>query len=424
MPTRQIVRLAGVPVPSPSFSPAVRFGRWVFVSGLLATDFRTGLAPEVRGNPGVPLAGEHQVIREARYIFRNLETVLAAAGTDVSNGVRLQQFPTSRAAMDPYHVERREFIKPPRPASTSVEVTGLAVPECSIEVEVVAIVPEAGFEKEPITTDRIPQPLGGYTPAIRAGDFVFVAGQIPSDLTTGLAPEARVDPNFWEGSEIDRQARYTLRNLQHTLEAAGSSLANVVKAQVYLTDVNDLPRLDRVWREHFPQAPPARTIVPVAALAVLGARIEVDLVALVDGGKTRKEVVSTDRAPRPLFHQSQAVRAGDLLFLSGLLGADENGLVESARVNPLHPYMVCSPEAQMREIMRQAAAICEAAGTDLRHGVKLQTYHADQRDSYMTGVARRPCFPDGQPATTTLQTRGPFPVPGCTVLADLWVGVI
>ena len=95
-------------------------------------------------------------------------------------------------------------------------------------------------------------PLAGYSPAIRAGDFVFLAGQVPTDWKSGIAPEARVDPNFWEGSRIERETRYILENMALTLEAAGSSMPNVVKAQVYLTDINDLPRLDRVWREAFP----------------------------------------------------------------------------------------------------------------------------------------------------------------------------
>src|SRR3546814_20715201 len=105
------------------------------------------------------------------------------------------------------------------------------VPQANIEVDLGAIRPGAGFEKKGVTTDRIPQPLGGYSPAIAVGDFVFVAGQVPTDWKSGVAPEAQVDPNFWEGSPIDRQARFVLDNLASTLEAAGSSLENVVKAR-------------------------------------------------------------------------------------------------------------------------------------------------------------------------------------------------
>ena len=422
MPKREIIRPEGIPVPHPTFTPVIRYGSWVFISGMLASDYRSGLAAETRPNPAVPLAGEHPMIIEGRCILRLLEMAAAAGGTSLANAVRIDQFPTSRAMVDPYHVERRLVIQPPRPASTSVVVSGLMVPECNTEVELVCIIPEPGFEKEGITTDKIPQPLGGYAPAIRAGDFVFVAGQVPSDFVTGLGAEARVDPNFWEGNPIDKQARYTLDNIKLTLEAAGSSLDNVVKVGVYLRDINDIPRLDRVWREYFPKDPPARTLIPVNSIVVPDALLEITIVALRDGGATRKEVIATDNAPAPIFHESQAVRAGDIVFLSNQIAADHNGLAAAARINPQYPYGVNSPAEQMRAIMDNAQAICHAAGTDLRHALRLLTMHTDLREFACTADIRRGYFPDGQPTTTTLQVPGPLAVPDCTIAADLWVG--
>lgn len=423
MPKREIIRPEGFPAPHPTFSPVVRYGRWVFVSGVMATDFASGLAPEARGNAAVPLSGEHPMLLESRHVLRLLDRAAKAGGTTLANAVRIDQFPTSRAMVDPYHVERKAVIDPPRPASTSVVVAGLMVPDCNTEVELICIVPEPGFEKEGITTDKIPQPLGGYAPAIRAGDYIFVAGQVPSDFKTGIAPEARVDPNFWEGNPIDKQARYTLDNLKLTLEAAGSSLENVVKAGVYLRDINDIPRLDHVWRQYFPDKPPARTIFPVESIVVPDALIEITLVAVRDGGKVKKEVIATDNAPAPLFHESQAVRAGEFVFLSGQLAADANGLVPAARRNPHYPYAVNAPAEQMRQIMENARAICRAADTDLRHALRLLTMHTDLAEFAYCADVRRGYFPDGQPATTTIGVRGPLPVPGCTIAADLWVGM-
>jgi reactive intermediate/imine deaminase len=313
----------------------------------------------------VPLAGEHLMIRESRYILEAIDLVLKEGGTDLQNSVRIDQFPVTRDIMDPYHVARKAMVNPPRPASTSVDIWGLPCPEANIQVEVVAAVPESGFQKEGIATDAIPQPLAGYAPAIRIGDFVFLAGQIPTDFKTGIAPEARVDPNFWEGNGIDRETRYTLRNLDLTLQAAGSSLRNVVKAQVYLTDIDDLPRLDQVWREFFPSEPPARTIYPVRSLGTAGARVEITFVALTDDGSTKKEIIEAKGARRPLFHEPHAVRAGEFLFLSGLLAADENGLVPKARRKRGYPYNQDTAAAQMRDIMEQAREICSAAKTDL-----------------------------------------------------------
>ena len=423
MPIREVIRPPGFATPHPSFSPAVRYGRWVFVSGIMATDFADGIAPEARGNPAVPLAGEHAMVRESRHLFKLMHQVLEASGARIEDAVRIDQFPTSRAMVDPYHIERREIIKPPRPASTSVVITGLMAPDCNTEVELIAIRPEPGFVKEGVNTDKIPQPQGGYAPAIRAGDFVFVSGQVPTDFRTGLAPETIVHPNFWEGNAIDRQARFTLQNLALTLEAAGSSMANVVKANVYLTDLEDIPRLDRVWREFFPIDPPARTIMPVTSIVVPDSRIEITFVAVRDQGATRKEVIRSGNAPAPIFHESQAIRAGEFVFLSNLLAADAGGLVPSARINPKFPYTVNSPAAQMEAIMKHAEAICVAAGTGLRHGLRLLTQHTDMRDYASAVPLRRPYFPDGQPATTTIQVPGPLQIPGCTISVDLWVGV-
>ena len=423
MAKREIIKPEGIPLPHPSFTPVIRYGRWVFVSGILASDFENDLAAEACAIRPVPLAGEHPMILEARHILQLLDKAAIAAGTSLANAVRVDQFPTSRAMVDPYHVERRMVIHPPRPASTSVVIPGLMVPECNTEVELVCIIPEPGFDKEGIDTDKIPQPLGGYAPAIRAGDFIFVAGQVPSDFVTGLAPEARVDPNFWEGNPIDKQARYTLENIKLTLEAAGSSLENVVKAGVYLRDFNDIPRLDRVWREYFPKDPPARMLMPVDSVVVPDALLEITLVALRDDGATKKEVIATDKAPGPIFHESQAVRAGDLVFLSGQLAADQTGLVAAARTNPQYPYAVNSPAEQMRVIMENAQSICQAAGTDLRHALRLLTMHTDLREFAYTAGLRRGYFPDGQPATTTIGVRGPLAVPGCTIAADMWVGM-
>lgn len=423
MPSREIIRPADFPVPHPTFSPAVKYGRWLFVSGVMATDFANGLLPGARIDEANPLAGEHHLIRESRELFRCMQQVLSAAGADIQNSVRIDQFPTTRAMVDPYHVVRKDLIHPPRPASTSVEITGLMVPEANTEVEIVCIYPEDGFRKEGVFTDKIPQPLGGYAPAIRAGDWVFASGQVPSDFRTGLAPEVRVDPNFWEGDAIDRQTRFTLKNLALTLEAAGSSLDHVVQANVYLTHMSDVPRLDRVWREFFPTNPPARTIVPVKSIVVPDGRIEITLVAVRADGRTKKEVVSTSKAPAPIFHESQAIRAGELVFVSGQLAADGGGLVPSARINPRYPYITNSPAAQMSVIMENMTAICAAAGTDIRHALRMLQMHTDLREYAYAIEARRKCFPDGQPATTTIGVPGPLPVPGCTVCVNLWCGV-
>ncbi|MDB5560236.1 MAG: hypothetical protein JWQ36_3170 [Enterovirga sp.] len=422
MSQRELLQPAGLPT-TPFRTAGLRYRDWVFVSGTMATDFQSGLPSEIRGNEAIPLAGEHVMIRETRYIFQSLNAVLEAGGAKMEDAVRIDSFPVTRDAIDPYHVVRRDFMDPPRPASTSVAVDALLAPGASTQVELVAIVPNGELRKEGIETDKIPKPLGGYSPAIRAGDYIFLAGQVPTDWKSGVAPEARVDPNFWEGNKIDREARLTLKNMAITLEAAGSSLANVVKVQVYLADIADLPRFDRVWHEFFPENPPARTIYPIRALGVTEGRIEINFVALRNGGRAKKELVKTSSARPSPFGETQAVKAGDFLFLSGLMAADANGLVPSARANPGYPYDRDTAAAQMVDIMEQAQAICRAAGTDLRNAVRMLTVHTDLSESYRAAAAASAYFPDGPPATTTVGVQAPLQVPGCSVMVDLWIGL-
>jgi hypothetical protein len=120
-----------------------------------------GLAPEVRGNPDLPLAGEARGIRESRHILTTIEAALKQAGATFADGVWLNQFVTGREHVDPYHEVRRDFIPPPRPASTTVAQPELLAPDATVQVDLVAIDPALSPPKEGITTDRIPQPLAG-----------------------------------------------------------------------------------------------------------------------------------------------------------------------------------------------------------------------------------------------------------------------
>src|SRR5437763_52757 len=109
-----------------------------------------------------------------------------------------------------------------------------------------------------IVKSDAPRPLAHYSEAMVAGPWVFAAGQIASDYKTGVPAEARRHPSFpYYSSDIKLQTRYVLDNLKQTFEAAGSSLDNVVKAQVFLTDLDNFHGFDEAWKEYF-KIPPAR----------------------------------------------------------------------------------------------------------------------------------------------------------------------
>ena len=399
---------------------AVKAGPWVFVSGTMGGPVGGPLAPEVRGNPALPLAGEAKGIREARYILTAIEAALKQGGATLADGVWLNQFVTAREHVDPYHEVRREFLKPPRPASTTVAQPALLAPDATVQVDMVAIDPALSAPKEGIATDRIPQPLSGagYSPAVRVGDLVFVAGQMATDFRTGIPPEAQVNPVFWEGSAIRRQTEFTLKNLAIALEVAGSSMDNVVKAQIYLADMNDLPRFEDAWRVAFPTDPPARTVLPASAFGLVGGLIEINLIAVRAGGKTKKQVVR-DATSAALGHASAAVRAGDLLFLSGLVAADDHGLIPGARVDPDFPYARSSIAVQTEWILDQADALCRAAGASLDSVTRQQLFYTDLREAGVSFRALGARFGDAMPATSAIRVTSTA-VPGCTVLADMW----
>jgi 2-iminobutanoate/2-iminopropanoate deaminase len=124
--------------------------------------------------------------------------------------------------------------------------------------------------RETISTDKAPKAIGPYEQAIKIGDFVYTAGQIPIDPKTG---------DLVVGA-IAEQTRQVLENLKAVLEAAGSSLDKAIKATVFLKNLGDFAALNEVYGEYLGKAKPARSTVAVADLP-RGALVEIDLVATV-----------------------------------------------------------------------------------------------------------------------------------------------
>lgn len=122
---------------------------------------------------------------------------------------------------------------------------------------------------EVIVSAGAPAAIGPYSQAIRAGGMIYVSGQIPLDPGTGEVI----------AGGIAAQAERVLASLRAILHASGSGLERVVKTTVYLTDLGAFAEVNEVYARYFPQAPPARATVQVAALP-RGVEIEIDAVAL------------------------------------------------------------------------------------------------------------------------------------------------
>ena len=125
--------------------------------------------------------------------------------------------------------------------------------------------------QQPIVTKNAPAAIGPYSQAVRAGDFLFVSGQIPIDPATGaLVPSG----------DVADQAHRVLKNLGAILEAAGASYKQVVKTTVYLADMNDFAAMNAVYATYVPTPPPARSTVQVSRLP-RDVRVEIDVIARV-----------------------------------------------------------------------------------------------------------------------------------------------
>jgi 2-iminobutanoate/2-iminopropanoate deaminase len=123
--------------------------------------------------------------------------------------------------------------------------------------------------KEIVSTPAAPAAIGPYSQAVKAAGLVFLSGQIPLDPATGQMIEG----------DIEAQTRRVMDNLAAVLAAAGTTFEKVVRATIYLIDLGDFAKVNAIYGERFPSAPPARATVQVAALP-RGAKVEIDLVAL------------------------------------------------------------------------------------------------------------------------------------------------
>ena len=119
-----------------------------------------------------------------------------------------------------------------------------------------------------VQTDNAPKPIGPYSQAIVEGDFIFLAGQGPTNPATGKV----------EYGDVASETRRTFENMKAILEAAGSSLDKVVKCNVYLRDIKDFAAMNEVYKTYFKAPYPARTTIQAAALPG-GIAVEIECVA-------------------------------------------------------------------------------------------------------------------------------------------------
>ena len=214
--------------------------------------------------------------------------------------------------------------------------------------------------------------------AVRAGDYVFTSSIYPID-EAGHA--VAVDSRLGEAgpSLMEAQARRCLETLKSVLRDSGSSLERVLKADVHLADAAEFNEFKRVWKEHFPANPPARTTVEVGdTLPFPGARLCLDAVALAGDSKLQRQVLSDPEGsdPLPVEWASHAVRAGNFVFCSAFPASDfNNGLAVGKPAG--FPNYGSNAEMQAEYIFTRMNRVLSQAGTSLEQAIESQLYEPD-----------------------------------------------
>jgi 2-iminobutanoate/2-iminopropanoate deaminase len=242
-------------------SPAIRAGGLIFCSGMVAIN---------------PAGGEREhgtVTSETRRIFENLKLLLESAGSSLDRLVQVHAMIYDRIEYDVLNRAYRQYVPNAPPARTVMSVqieAGFKVMLDVIAAAETRPIPEMTLPRQVIEprnstagiSQRSDLPL---SPVIRAGDFVFLSGMVAGDPA---------DAN----STVATQTRQIVNNMGKMLEAAGSSLAKVVKVNVLIYSMLEYENMNSVYREFFPIDPPARTVC--GARLIGGHKVEIECVSL------------------------------------------------------------------------------------------------------------------------------------------------
>jgi len=214
-----------------------------------------------------------------------------------------------------------------------------------------------------------------FSPAVKAGDFIYVAGTLGTNASGALAK-----------GDIKAQTRQTLDNITATLKAGNASLANAASVLIYLRSAADFAAMNEVYASYFPKDPPARTTVVVPQpLANADGLVEISMVVVPNGGE-RKVVHPGEwiKSPNPY---SYGIKSGNTLFLSGLVsrnGKDNTNVKGDVT-------------AQTKVVMDNGAAILKEAGMSFNDVVSARIYLTDDTTFQAMNAAYRPYFAGGAP---------------------------
>ena len=256
--------------------------------------------------------------------------------------------------------------------------------------------------------------------AIRAGDYVFTSSIYPVD-ESGHA--VTVDERLGETgpSLIAAQTRHCLETLKTILKEQRTPLARVLKAEVHLASAADFHEFKLVWREYFPDAPPARTTVEVGDnFPYRGVRLNLDVVALAGDSRLAREVLHDPQGPDPLAAEwaSWAVRAGNLVFCSGFTATNFSTGLAAGR-KPGFPNYGNDAISQAEYFFDTLNRVLAQAGTSLEHALESYLYEPDMQTFHSVDSTWARYMPV-PPGRASMGVKGLI-VPGACFVASLTV---
>lgn len=417
---RSVEGLAGTGVP---YAYAVKAGQWLFLTGHEAFDFASGLAPEVEGPAGFPSFGAPRLRREAEYILRRMRRLLGEFGTDFRHSVRVDQYYPAFEAVRAYQLARHGEFGDYIPPSTSVLMERLFNAKSSISMSLMAVVPHKDYEIAKLYPKEVPVPIGSFfVPAITCNDFVFVAGQMATD-ENALDPSVKLPSatRNWGGpNAVRRQTEFIIKKrLEPALAAGGSSWAHALKAQIYVPSAADIPDALNVWQQHVGNHPCAITAMATKGFGFVDGIVEINLLALRDGAKRRKEVLKVDLPPMSTY--GACVRAGELVFPSGLMPIGTEGDVVGKADSAALDSLAHAAQVQALAVLSSAERICGAAGTTLSNIVRAQWFMSDVRDFPGVQLAWAKRQGNQPHPFVCVQVPGGLPAPSAVLTADFWI---
>lgn len=339
------------------FSPAVAAGDFIYLSGTLARG--EGIREQTRG------------------VLANLGEVLELAGADYTRVAAVTVYLRNTSDFQGMNEIFQEYFPSDPPTRTTVQ-TDLVREDALVEMSMIAIRP--GAERTVLQPEGWPTGTAPYSYGIKSGDTVFLAGILGRDYSSA---------NSSVGSDIQAETRAIFENARQILAAAGMSLNDVVASRVYITDNTLFRDMNTSYSAHFPEIPPARATVR-ANLMGDQYHLEITLIA-VAGTKTRITRPNADGTPgRESPVLSHAVRVGNRLYLSGMLGVSDETRTDT--------------QAQARQTLATIGRTLDAAGFGIDDLVDGVVYLTDMSEWGEMNVAYREAITGNFPARAAVGT--------------------